>query len=228
MSGPSRSSVLVARLSCAHPGQPSNQQEILSELRRVILAGDAPPGTPIPLDAVATFFVVSPIPVRESLKTLIGEGLVDHEPRGGYRVAELTRDELREFYVIREVLEAAGLRAAVARATPDDITRAEGIHDALAESIRVQDYRSYHRDSRRFHMALLAPSGMQRLIHMFELAWNVTEPAQPMAAVSDDERARMHADHAEMLRAFREGDAEALVSRSQEHYHRLERAVEKA
>jgi len=48
----------------------------------VILAGEAAPGTFIPLDAVAQFFAVSVIPVRESLKTLIGEGLVDHVPRG--------------------------------------------------------------------------------------------------------------------------------------------------
>lgn len=226
MSGPSRSSVLVARLTSRHPGQPTNQQEILSELRRVILAGDAPPGTPIPLDQVATFFVVSLIPVRESLKTLIGEGLVDHEPRGGYRVAQLTRDELREFYVIREVLEAAALRSAVARASVEDDLRARVIQDSLGESIAVQDYRTYHRDSRRFHLALLAPSGMQRLLHMFELAWNVTEPAQPMAAVNDDERARMHADHDAMLAAFVARDAEELIRCSTEHYHRLERAVE--
>ncbi|MEO7060153.1 MAG: GntR family transcriptional regulator [Lapillicoccus sp.] len=226
MSGPTRSSILVARLTCADPGQPSNQQEVLSELRRVILAGDAPPGTPIPLDQVAAFFVVSLIPVREALKTLIGEGLVDHEPRGGYRVALLTRDELREFYVIREVLEAAALRSAVVRATLEDNAAAGLIQASLGASIALQDYRAYHRDSRRFHLALLAPSGMQRLLHMFELAWNVTEPAQPMAAVSDDERAQMHADHDAMLAAFVARDADELVRCSQEHYHRLERAVE--
>ncbi len=226
MSGPARSSVLVARLRSQNPGRPTNQPEILSELRRVILAGDAPPGTPIPLDQVAKFFVVSPIPVRESLKTLIGEGLVDHEPRGGYRVAKLTRDELREFYVIREVLEAAALRSSVARAGTEDDERARLIQESLGQSIAVQDYRTYHRDSRRFHLALLAPSGMQRLLHMFELAWNVTEPAQPMAAVSDDERARMHADHDAMLAAFVARDADELVRCSTEHYHRLERAVE--
>ncbi|MGA8209928.1 MAG: GntR family transcriptional regulator, partial [Nocardioidaceae bacterium] len=113
MPRPPQPSRLVERLVPPEPGRPSSQQDILSELRRVILAGGAPPGTPIPLEAVARLFVVSAIPVRESLKTLIGEGLVDHEPRGGYRVAELTRDELREFYVIREVLEAAALRSAV-------------------------------------------------------------------------------------------------------------------
>ncbi len=171
MSGPPPSSVIVSRLFCANPGQPTTQVEILGELRRVILAGDAPPGTPIPLDLVAQFFVVSPIPVREALKTLIGEGLVDHEPRGGYRVAEVTHDELREFYLIREVLEAAALRSAVARAAPADDEQAAAIHAGLGEALADHDYRLYHRDSRRFHLALLAPSGMHRLLHMFELAW---------------------------------------------------------
>ncbi|MDQ2758502.1 MAG: GntR family transcriptional regulator [Actinomycetota bacterium] len=225
MSGSSLPSGLVSRLTAVSPGQPCGQQEILDELRRAILAGEAAPGTPIPLDAVAQFFAVSVIPVRESLKTLIGEGLVDHVPRGGYRVAQLTRDELREFYVIREVLEAAGLRAAVARANPTDDAAAVEIHETLAAALAAEDYRAYHRDSRRFHLALLKPSGMHRLLHMFELAWNVTDPAQPMAAVSAADRERMYADHCAMLAAFLARDADELVRRSRKHYKRLERAV---
>lgn len=225
MSG-TRRSVLVSRLSSEHPGRASSQQEILDELRRVILSGDAPPGTGIPLDAVAQFFAVSPIPVRESLKTLIGEGLVDHEPRVGYSVAQLTQEELREFYVIREVLEAAAVRSAVQHATADDDARATAIHAALAEAIAARDYRTYHRESRLFHMALLAPSRMHRLLHMVESAWNVTEPAQPMSTVPDDERTRMHEDHAAMLAAFVARDADALARCSREHYQRLEGAVD--
>jgi DNA-binding GntR family transcriptional regulator len=226
VSGPLRSSVIVSRLSCANPGQPTTQVEILGELRRVILTGDAPPGTPIPLDLVAQFFVVSPIPVRESLKTLIGEGLVDHEPRGGYRVAEVTQDELSEFYVIREVLEAAALRRAVARAGPADDAEARAIHAGLGQALADHDDRLYHHDSRRFHLALLAPSGMHRLVHMFELAWNVTEPAQPMSVVTDAGRREMHADHEAMLAAFVARDAEELVRCSGVHYQRLESAVD--
>ncbi len=228
MSGPASPSVLVARLVSVRPGQPCGQQEILEELRRVILAGEAAPGTFVPLDAVAQFFAVSVIPVRESLKTLIGEGLVDHVPRGGYRVAQLTRNELREFYVIREVLEAAALRSAVARANPTDDALAVEIHRALAVELAADDYRAYHRDSRRFHLALLTPSGMHRLLHMFELAWNVTDPAQPMAAVSAIEREGMHRDHAAMLAAFLARDSGELVRRSRKHYKRLRRAVDEA
>lgn len=124
------------------------------------------------------------------------------------------------------MLEAAALRSAVARAIVEDDERARLIQESLGQLIAVQDYRTYHRDSRQFHLVLLALSGMQRLLHMFELASNVTEPAQPMAAVSDDERPRMHADHDAMPAAFVARDAEELVRCSTEHHHRLERAVE--
>ncbi len=225
MSRPVLLSDFVTRLSTSTPGQPSNQQEILLELRRMILAGNASPGTPIPLDEVAKFFDCSLIPVRESLKTLIGEGLVDHEPRGGYRVAQLTPAELGEFYVIREALESAALRASVRNASTADDAAATEIHADLAAAIAAGDYGAYHRDSRRFHIALVKPSGMQRLLHMFEMAWNITEPARPMSRVSDEERSRMHADHADMLEAFVARDADRLVRMSTEHYQRLERAV---
>lgn len=224
---PPGASRLVGRLSTTTPGQPSSQREVLDELRGVILSGDAQPGTPIPMDEVARFFDVSLIPIREALKTLIGEGLVDHEPRGGYEVAQLTRDELREFYVIREALEAAALRASVLAASADDDAYATGIHERLGEALVAEDLRTYHRDSRRFHLALVAPSGMHRLLHVFELAWNVTEPSQPMSAVSTGGRERMHADHAAMLAAFVDRDADELVRCSASHYKRLERAVER-
>ena len=68
---------------------------ILDELRRVILDGAVPPGTPIPVGEVAEMFGVSHIPVRESLKTLIGEGLVAHRPNVGYAVAQLTAQRTR-------------------------------------------------------------------------------------------------------------------------------------
>jgi len=50
--------------------------------------------------------------------------------------------------------------------------------------------------------------------------------ARPMARVTDDERSRMHDDHAYMLEAFVARDADELVRRSAEHYQRLERAVD--
>lgn len=220
---PRRRSVLLAQLSIAEPG--GRQSTILDELRRVILSGDAPPNTSIPLNEVAEVFGVSRIPVRESLKTLIGEGLVDHRTNLGYTVAQLTSAELREMYIVREVLETAALTTAVELATEHDRQYAIEANRVLEESITADDPREYHRRSREFHMSLTRPSRMKRLLHMLESAWNITEPIQPMVHVAGADRASLHSDHAAMLQAFLDRDSTALLEIAQFHSGRLNTVI---
>jgi DNA-binding GntR family transcriptional regulator len=216
-------SVLIARLTNEGPGRP--QAAILDELRRCLLDGEVPPGTQIPLDEVAAVFGVSRIPVREALKTLIGEGLVEHRPNAGYAVAKLTTQELHELYLVREVLETAALTSAVAEAGPDDDAEARAAHRALDQAIATGDVRAYHRESRRFHWALVHPCGMRRLLGMYESAWNITEPLQPMAHVTEADRASLHADHEGMLAAFLGRDTPALLRIAREHHRRLQSSL---
>jgi DNA-binding GntR family transcriptional regulator len=218
-----RRTLLLAQLTPMRAGRP--QQAILDELRRVILEGGAPPGTPIPLGEVAELFGVSAIPVREALKTLVGENLVAHRPNAGYVVAQLTRRELAEIYLVRGVLESAALRAAAEVAAAEDIEQARDAHQALRRVLADWDPRVYHRESRRFHLALIMPCRMHRLLRMFESAWNVTEPFQPMRYLPGPEREQLHADHEEMLAAFSARDGEALVESSGRHHRRLESVI---
>lgn len=220
---PRRRSVLLDRLTIAEPG--GGQPTILDELRRVILSGDAPPNTAIPVAEVADVFGVSRIPVRESLKTLIGEGLVDHRPNSGYAVAQLTSAELREMYLVREVLETAALSTAVRLATDDDRRRAIAANHALEQAITADDPRRYHRLSRDFHMSLTRPSRMKRLLHMLERAWNITEPVQPMVHVHQSDRAELHSDHRTMLDAFLARDAVMLTDIARAHSGRMDTAI---
>ncbi|MDP9779358.1 OHCU decarboxylase [Nakamurella flavida] len=215
-----RRSALLALLAPEHPG--GSQQAILAELRRVILSGDVPPGTPIPLDEVAEQFGVSRIPVREALKTLVGESLVDHRPRSGYAVARLTRAEFAELYLVRGVLESAALAAAVGRAGPADDAAAQAALRAMDRAIGADDVRSYHRESRVFHLALIRPAHMLRLQTMLESAWNMTEPFRPMTLLSGAQRTHLHAEHAEMFTAFVARDRAALLEISGRHMQGLE------
>jgi DNA-binding GntR family transcriptional regulator len=216
-------SVLVDKLT--PEGDPPSKATVLEALRRVILAGEVPPGSAIPLDDVAARLGVSRIPVREALMTLIGEGLVDHRPNVGYSVAKLTVDELRQLYVVRRVLENAALAAAVGAAGAEDFARAQEIYAALALAVEEGDSRAYQHESRRFHMALLAPAGMQRLRYVLESAWNVTEPCQPMAHVTAEVRRQLHSEHGAMLEAFLSHDTARVLSVSEAHHRRLEDAV---
>lgn len=213
----------IWRLSADRPG--TMHEVIRDELRAVILAGLARPGAPINVDDVAARFGASRIPVREALKSLIGEGLVDHEPRAGYRVAQLTRTELAELYVVREALETAALSAAVRAATAEDDASVAAAHRALTQAIDEHDARGHHVHSRRLHLALAGACRMRRLLVMFEAAWNITEPLQPMAHVSHEMTSSLHEDHAVMVEAFHTRDAEALLAASSAHYRRLQEVV---
>jgi DNA-binding GntR family transcriptional regulator len=220
MPGPRRRSALLARLAGQSVGSPQNV--ILDELRVCILDGEVPPGSPIPVDGVAAAFGVSRIPVREALMTLIGEGLVDHRQNAGYRVAMMTADEFGEIYVVREALETAALRAAVALAQAADDDQARAAHAALDAAVLAYDARIYHRESRRFHLALIRPCRMRRLLHMLDTAWNMTEPLQPMSHLGAADRELLHHDHAGMLTAFTDRDADGLIAVFAAHHHRLQ------
>ncbi|MBF6239775.1 HTH-type transcriptional regulator mcbR [Nocardia otitidiscaviarum] len=217
-----RHTALLATLVAGAPGRP---RIILSDLRRLILDGAAPPGTLIPLREVAELFGVSHIPVREALATLIGEGLVVHEPGLGYSVARLTPAELREIYVVRQTLETASLVAAATNASTAERTALIDANALLEQSLRDGDAIAYHRHSRTFHTALTRPSRMFRLLHMLESAWNVTEPVQPMVHVSAADRLRLHSDHTVMLDAFLSRDVDRLLLAAEQHHKRLEQVI---
>jgi DNA-binding GntR family transcriptional regulator len=203
-----------------------SQALVLDELRAAILSGLVPSGAPIPVDDVAARFSLSSIPVREALKTLVAEGLVEHEPRGAYVVARLTREELAELYVVRASLENAAIPAAVARATEQDVARAARALQELEAASASGGLDDHHRWSRRFHLALIEPCQMHRLLQMFERAWNVTEPGRPMSHASAAATAALAEDHVAMLDAFAARDAAALTARNSTHYRRLQEVLD--
>ncbi|WP_084495885.1 GntR family transcriptional regulator [Nocardia shimofusensis] len=216
---PRRRSALLALLVADEPGRP---QIILGELRRVILDGAVPPSTAIPLREVAELFGVGHTPVRAALDTLMGEGLVTHQPRSGYLVAQLSAAELSEMYTVRETLETASLAAAARHATEADIEAVLTVHADLEAAIRDDDLLAYHRCSRRFHVALTRPSRMFRLLRMLETALHATEPVRTVVHADRSGWLALHNDHAHMLDAFLARDVDRLLTTAGTHHRRLE------
>lgn len=208
------------------PDSPPSGPDVLRELRRVIASGRIEPDTAVPIDDVATFFGLSRIPVREALKTLIGEGLITHEPRFGFLVTRLSEAELHELYVVRGSLEAAAIESAIAYATPEDDAHAQRVHEALTSAVDQHDSPTFQRTSRQFHLALLQPCRMPRLLGMLKTAWNLTEPAQTMSRVDADTQQELREDHTRMLAAFVDRDAATLRTTGEIHHRRLTSALD--
>ena len=113
------------------------------------------------------------------------------------------------------------MEAAVRQSTAADHARAAAIHAELGEAVTMNDAARFQRVSREFHEALLAPCRMPRLLHMLDIAWNVTEPVQTMMRVTGEDRDAMRQDHEEMLAAFVARDADRLKAVAELHHQRL-------
>lgn len=194
---------------------------VLDAIRNDIVEGVVPPGSVLEVDVLAATHDVSRIPVREALMTLVGEGLVEHQPRRGYSVTRLADGELAELFGVRATLELAALGVAVRLGGPDDVAAARTAHEALRRAVDTGDGRGYHRQSRAFHVALTRPSGMPRLLAVFDRVWDLTEPYRPMDDLGRDEAAALHDEHEAMLTAFAARDADRLLATAAAHQESL-------
>lgn len=203
----------------------SDHSTLEDELRRLILSGAAAPGTVIGPGEVADAYRVSPIPVREALKILVGEGLVVHQRNSGYRVSRLSPEELKEIYFVRGVLEQAALARAVELIDDDTINTARECHEQLLTATKFHDGKSFHDLTRRFHSSLTTPCAMPRLLSMLDSTWNLTEPFQTMRDVGEATQNALNDDHAAFLDAFGQRDTTAILEVAKVHHSRLQTAI---
>lgn len=196
---------------------PTTQVMVLAALRREIQDGELLAGTIIKPDDVAARFGVSRIPVRESLKMLEGQGLIEHHSHGGYRVPLLTVADAVEIYAIRALLETEALKLGVRRATDDDLAAAAVAYEAAEAALLANDPNSYSQQSNVFHASLFAPCAMPRLMRMIATIWESTETYRPARALTADKRAELHAEHRAILDAYRSRDLNAVIEASDAH-----------
>jgi DNA-binding GntR family transcriptional regulator len=144
------------------------------ELRRAIVDGSLQPGSPLPIAELSSRLAVSHIPIREALKRLESEALVQL-PRGRAAVVTAIGDQdLADVLRIRAVLEAETLAAAVERASAVDVAAAEARWEELRVSAGTTADDLLALD-RAFHDALLRPAMTPWMSRLQATLWPTTD-----------------------------------------------------
>ncbi|KAA5830047.1 GntR family transcriptional regulator [Saccharopolyspora hirsuta] len=196
---------------------PTTQEFVLGELRRSIVSGDLAPGQPIRQDSIAQRLGVSRVPLREALKTLEAEGQVVYQPHRGYSVAELSLRDLLEVYRMRELLEAEAAAVATERFTETDLARITDAQQDVETAAEEGDLVAMIAANRRFHFALLEPSGMPRLLRVVRTLWDATDAYRAVYYNSSTNRARVRHEHDDIVAAAHDRRADDLVRLLDEH-----------
>lgn len=204
------------RLAAVDLERTSALGQVADALRLAILDGRLPPGTPLRETALADQLGVSRGTVREALRLLAPEGLVDHRAHRGAVVAELDPDDVEDLYRARAVVEVAAAERACGLG-PERLaalTVAVEAMRAAARSDHVADYVNAHAS---FHGALVDMLGSERLSRF---ARSVQAELRLGFAVLDRMTGSLDdsvAAHESILDVLRGGDAPAARHAVSEH-----------
>lgn len=145
---------------------------VAAYLREAILHGRLRPGDRIRQEEVAEQFGASRLPVREALRMLEAEGLTEHEPNKGARVARLTQHEVEVIYKMRERLEPLALIESLPLLTEDDHGRLEDVQRRIEENTDLERFLDLDRE---FHMLTYSGCAIDPLNSMVTRLWNATQ-----------------------------------------------------
>ncbi|HLI15498.1 MAG TPA: GntR family transcriptional regulator [Acidimicrobiales bacterium] len=195
-------------------GRRTAHELVREHLRRAILSGAAPGGSRLVQADVAARLRVSTTPVREALRDLVTEGLVEFDPHRGAVVHKPNLEEVLELYAVRELIEPFALRFAYARRPDTTLAEASAIQAQLDETT---DPSTWAELNWRFHEALIAPAS-QRLRSIVKMLHDASALYVARAVTVDAERiASGNREHHEMLAALKRGDVDTAASHLKAH-----------
>ncbi|GAA1259436.1 GntR family transcriptional regulator [Sphaerisporangium rubeum] len=138
----------------------------MRRIRHEILSGTLAPGERLIEEQLTQRFGTSRAPLREALRLLGQQGLVEHLPRRGVRVAELSRADVDELFGLRDVLERYAVETALPGVT--DLRDLAKALDDMATAVEQDDPYSENEAHRRYHVALVALAGHRQLLLVYE------------------------------------------------------------
>lgn len=134
----------------------SLHDEILVGLRRYLIEGGLPDGARIPERLLCETMGVSRTPLREALKVLASEGLVELLPNRGARVRAFGENDIRELFEVMGGLEALAGRLACEHITDAEISAVEQLHYDMYASYMRRDLPAYFSLNQKIHLAIVA------------------------------------------------------------------------
>lgn len=175
-------------------------------LKQAILGGKLPAGTRLVQSDLAEQLDVSTTPIREALRDLASEGLVNFDPHRGAIVHELDPDELDEVSELRAVLEPLGIRKAIENLDEDDLAEMRQLHQQMEDEETLATWLELNR---RFHLIIHEATGSQRLHAMLARLQDATTMYIGQAArVQPQVIQTSNEEHGLLLGAFERRDGE--------------------
>jgi DNA-binding GntR family transcriptional regulator len=191
--------------------------QLVGELRDLIVEGELPAGSRISERELCARFGISRTPLREALKVLAREGVVELLPHRGARVAALSTQDIDDMFAVMGALEALSGRLACARITEPEHAEIRALHFEMLAAYARGQRPEYFKLNQAIHEAILAASGNPVLQATYLGLAGRIRRARYLANLSSERWRAAVDEHEAMLAALERRDGDALAALLERH-----------
>ena len=195
----------------------SLHDEVLHQLRDMIVEGELAPGERISEKLLCERFGISRTPLREALKVLATEDLIELQPNRGARVAMITPDEIRERFEVLSSLERLAGELAVERASADAIAKLRALHARMKTHHNQGERHEYFQLNQQLHNAMIELADNAVLAATHENLMAKVQRPRFLALLSQERWDESVREHEAILDALQARNAELLGKLMAEH-----------
>jgi DNA-binding GntR family transcriptional regulator len=185
--------------------------QVVTRLRDLIVEGQLAPGSRVPERELCERFDISRTPLREAMKVLAWEGLLDLSPNRGASVSEVSIEAVDEVFPVMGALEALSGELACRYVTDAEIEAINACHQRMVRHYRRRQLDEYFRCNQEIHEAILRAARNPTLARTYQ---GLSGRVRRMRYIANLEQSRWDqavSEHEDMLRALHERNGEALA-----------------
>jgi len=198
-------------------GRRTLADEAYQRITAAMLSGALAPGSRLVMDVLAEELMISRTPVRDALRRLEQEGLIEPAGRRGFVIREIDAEEIRQTYQAREAIEGYAARLAAKRG---DLAAAD-VSKALEEAreLDIETPVGSYLANRLVHRAIVEASENRILLDLFDDLWSRGRAHQIYAGCfrGDDSYAALKRKHQPIIRALKASDGDAAETAMVSH-----------
>ncbi len=191
-------------------------------LRKDIVHGTFAPGEKLRIEFLKQTYKVGATPLREALYRLTSDGFVQVQGQRGFRVADMSLEELADITNLRVVLENMALTQSVENSDDDWESRVVAAfhHLTKAEAHKNPDIQEWEVRNRDFHLALVSCCDSPWLMRFHETLYDQHKRYRNIARINRTSRRNIHAEHTAICDAALARDIPKLCKANEEHIRR--------
>ncbi|MEE1822229.1 GntR family transcriptional regulator [Streptomyces sp. BE20] len=199
------------------PAVKSKADLVYESLHNAIAQGDLKPGERINMDELARTFGISKIPIREAVKRLESDGLLDSRVHAGVTVASVDVTEMRGVFLAREAIEALIASIAAERIDGTRLGGLEGVQHAMRGALDAGELVRMAELNSRFHRVLAEAAGYRVLGELTEQLLLTIRRYRITAPMGDRDWRSVVDEHDVIMDALRRRDPEAAADAARAH-----------